>query len=298
MGMCDIRKCVLANRGGDITLSFVFITNNYTYLYFSMMTEAKTECIAATIRSYNNKAGATTYLEHMYRMTTDCFIESANHTHLTSCRTPDTGNFDDIIPVTSKTTGTAYWNRACAACNDDDNDIIVWTPSVIFKIVMPYFGISRSMGIPPFPDTFEKLNTFVRVPRQGELIYKPPLSMEDSVCVRKDSIYMDFCKPPSDRNNHVLQEWLSDACDKFYSPIYGTVQPFMNIFCYICQAKIEPNGKESNCRRIFGRGGIGFTALLNYKRDEGKSEDDGEDDLIDENESCGCTEIYDPHLVR
>ena len=266
-----------------------------------MTTEVQTKCIVATVRSYNNKAfPATKYINYMYRMTTDCFIDDSNLTLLASCRTPDTTKIGDIIPVTSKTTETTYWNRACAACNHDVNDIIDWTPTVIYKRRDPYFGDPSYVGT-EFPTTFDYLLALFTQSRssiQADLIYKPPISIEANVCIRKDSIFMDYCDTSSDRNNLALQGWMSDACNRFYNPVHGTLQPFMNIFCFICQYIIEPKDKDITCRKSFIKGSEGFfQALLNYKQGEDKSEGDGEDGPIAEDERCRCTEIYDPYLV-
>ena len=266
-----------------------------------MTTEVQAECIVATVRSYNNKAfPATEYINYMYRMTTDCFVDDSNLTLLASCRTPDTTQIDDIIPVTSKTTETTYWNRACAACNHDDNDNIDWTPTVIYKRRDPYFSDPSHVGT-EFPITFDyllALFTQSRSSNQGYLIYKPPISMEANVCTRKDSIHMDYCETSPERHNLALHGWMSEACKRFFNPVYGTRQPFMNIFCYICQYKIKPKDKDIACRKSFIKDSEGFfQALLNYEQGEDKSEGDGEDGPIAEHERCKCTEIYDTYLV-
>ena len=237
-------------------------------------------------------------MDFMHPMTTDCFTADPNQSLLASCRTPDTTQFVDTIPVTSQTTGNTYWNRACAACNEDDNDIIDWTPNVIFKRAIPYFTVPPSVGA-EFPDTFDKLLPFVNSRRgQGDIIYKPPTSMEDNVCLRKDSIYIDYCKPSPARNNQALEGWTSDACDKFYNPVYGTAQPFMNIFCFICQYKIEPKDKDIACRKSFSKAGSGILqAVLDYRRNEGNKEKYGIAASTVKDKRCTCTEIYDPYLV-
>ena len=80
-----------------------------SFYYSSETVLASKECIAATIRSYKNKAGLTPFhLDHMYIMTTNCFNDGINLTLLASCQSPDTESFSDIVPVTSLETGTTY----------------------------------------------------------------------------------------------------------------------------------------------------------------------------------------------
>ena len=259
----------------------------------------KKECITATVRSYENKKWVSfDYTEHMYLMTTECFQDGPNLTLLENCQTPNTANFGDIIPVTSQTTGTTYWNRACAACNDDADEVIEWTPSVILKHIIPFFDISYSDTL--FPDTFEKIFTFVSSPRLGDLIYIPPLSMEDSYCLRKDAIPTGYCETSLQWGNPPTFDWTSDSCNKFYNPVYSTsrskIYPYMNIFCFICRNTIELTNTDKSCRKNDVKGNAGYlSALLNFKREEEKSV--SEDDFIVKEGRCDCGEIFDPYVV-
>ena len=254
----------------------------------------KTECVAATVKSHIKELfSANSYMSHMYRMTKDCFIDSANDTLLTRCQAPDAGQLDDTIPVTSNTTGITYWNRACAMCNDDDYDIMDWIPTVIMTRGMPYFRVSKT-GAPEIPATLKQMLTIATSSRQADIIYSPPTSMEVSVCVQKTTIY-NYCDSSAEKKYQALQSLLYRTCNRFFSPVYGIVEPFMNIFCLLCQQKLSSeDGVE--CRKLFGKTMTGFQGLLNYKRDE--LEDAGEKDNSVQDEHCSCTEIYDPYLVR
>ena len=266
------------------------------FCHSSGTTTAKKECIAATIHSYK-KAEINTFYSpsdhNMFLMITDCFQEVTNSTLAENCRTPNATSFgSDVVPVTSLKTRTNYWNRACAICNNDNDDVIDWSPVISMKRPVPYF---RNFTVPGgFPETYDHFLELVSKIRFGDIVYQPPLPMLNSVCLVKAVIATTtFCETSS--------MWLRDACQQLHNPVYlpryARQVSFVNIFCLICQNKLELRKQELKCRYstdIRGRAGP-ITALLNYKR---KPEVAGPVGRQNSRSSCNCDEIFDPYQVR
>ena len=159
-------NCKKMSRQFENSVFASWATRVYTlilsYFLFSKAGAVRQECIAATARSYRNKADpshlASFHRDHMYSMITDCFHDHTNLTLVAKCQSPDTNTLSDNVPVTSQLTGYTYWNVPCAVCNDDADDVLEWTTTVIMKSIIPYFSNSSMNGM--YPDTFEKLVIF------------------------------------------------------------------------------------------------------------------------------------------
>ena len=265
----------------------------------------KQECIVASLKSYGVNPGFQSYdREHTYRMITKCFLDNANLTLVTNCESPDADNLDVNKPVTSLLTGYIYWNMACAACNDDAVYVKEWVPNIIIKANVPYFSNS-SVSQVPFPDTYEKLLTYIQSPRLSDLIYTPPAGLstelEDKVCILKDSFVVKYCEMSPHTEALSEMDWLFESCRRFVNPVRlldGDI--YMNIFCFVCMHKMHLTSSEQRCSR--GKGLVkapkGYlTALFNYKS-ELDTTTSLENDMLLVEGSCGCAEIFDPFLVN
>ena len=234
----------------------------------------------------------------MYLMTTDCFQNGKNLTLLTNCQSPDTGSFSDIVPVTSLKTGTTYWSKACAVCNNDIDDVMEWSPIVLFKQTAPYFMNSSVPGL--HPDKLEDLIERITTPRFSDIIYKPPLSMEDSLCLRKDAVSPKVCEKSSDETTLLKPDWMFESCRRFYNPAFrisdGIDRSFMNIFCLICQLTLKLTEQQTTCS--YGTDGRSFpgyiTALFDWKTEQYGGNEVGTRDVQGR---CGCVGTFDPYLV-
>ena len=234
---------------------------------------------------------------HMFRMVTSCFPDNSNPTLVADCQHPDTKSFSDIIPVTSQITGYTYWNKPCAICNDDDDDIIEWTPNVLIKTSMPYFANSSAKWKIPYPDSYELLSNILNSKRFADVIYTPPESQKPTKCMKEELIPVRDCKQASGEVESTISDWLLESCRKFVSPVHHGPRDMFhrNIFCLVCHissiqfiANKSPCGSEEPMKALPGY----LTALLNYKieADQPVPSDNKE-------ETCNCIEIFDPYLV-
>ena len=274
---------------------------------------AERTCVVASIHSYKKTDFNQFYNKHrheMFRMTTDCFQDGHDETNIMlqdaknatlpeNCRTPKTESFgSDLVPVTSLKTRINYWNRACAECNGDNDDVIEWSPIISLKRSAPYFMNSTTPGV--FPTSLEDILRLVTSTRFGDIVYKTPegIPINDSACLRKEAIVNSkVCENSS--------EWLSQSCLRFQNPVFWTPSAsvandvsFSNIFCLICQKRLQLQSEKSKCRyESEGRGPPDtLTALLDYRQ---KPEESGKKkgESGKKKDRCGCTEILDPYQV-
>ena len=157
----------------------------------------------------------------MFHMVTSCFLDNSNLTLVAECQHPDPDALSNNIPVTSQKTGNTYWNKPCATCNDDDDDdIIEWTPYVILKINIPYFSNGSSLISNPYPDKFEKLSAILNSRRLSNIMYIPPESImaENHKCIREELVKFN-CKQPSAGNSSTLDR-LVESCMHIFSPVH------------------------------------------------------------------------------
>ena len=270
--------------------------------FFRNKTVVEQECIAATL-SYRSKL----YLDpssvnYMYRMVTSCFQDNTNLTLAANCEHPDTDALSENIPVTSQITGYTYWNKPCAVCNDDDDDIIEWTPNVLIRTSIPYFSNFSMPFHQPFPDTYEKLSALLNSRRFSDTIYTPPVSImpENQMCIRRQLVRPSNCEQTLKEEDLSTTDWLFESCRQFFSPIQygfrGVV--YLNIFCLVCRNSMQLIANKPTCRSVGPlKASPGYlTGLLNYKLEPDDTAADEDDQLIDE-EKCNCAEMFDPYLV-
>ena len=260
----------------------------------------KQECIAASVVSYKDKLALdSSHTFHMFPMVTSCFLDNSNLTLVAECQQPDTDALSDNIPVTSMETGYTYWNRPCAVCNDDDDDVVEWTPTVLIKSIMPYFANSSYRMQTPYPDTYELLSGLLNSRRLSDIIYNPPGSIMPDKCVRKEMVPAPDCKEVPEEKESVTSDWLLESCRQFFNPVnYGLRSLFhRNIFCLLCSTSLQLIESKPICRSDEPMKAVPgyFTTLFNYKL-EPDQPTTPDDDRLDEDE-CGCAEILDPYLV-
>ena len=266
-------------------------------LLFSETAVVKAECIVASARSYSDKTGGEPYhRNHQYHMITNCFHDNTNDTLVARCQRPDTHALADRVPVTSQLTGYTYWNKPCAVCNDDAEDLMEWTPVVLIKTMIPYF--SKSLIRIPYPDTYELLFQLLSAQRFADVIYTRPasISANDQECIREDSLGANqvVCS-----NTLSEEDWLSEPCNQLYSPVRDrTAYNFRNIFCWACRTSIQMNVNNPSCSVKEGfKANPGYlTALLNYKSEPETTALHEVKRLVGEG-NCDCAMMYDPYLV-
>ena len=260
---------------------------------FSSMNTVRTECVAATSRSYNPDSSYTAVLG--YYMTSQCFENGTDIDLTVKCESPSLVNFDETVPVTSVRTGTTYWNIYCAQCNSDADAILPWSASINFNQEFVFFGnMTTAWGyIHTFEDLLEKL-AITQVIR-----YSPPIPMADKHCLQKKDLIT--CEnSPIDINK---PDWLFDSCHQFYNPIYATGQtitPYMNIFCLLCQEIALPTNNKTDCTMYWNeKASPGqMTALLDYKSVPRVTVTTDHDRKSVGGGKCSCNEVYDSHQVK
>ena len=252
--------------------------------------------------SYSNKLNLNPVdTDHMYRMVTSCFHDNteANLTLVNKCQHPDTDALSENIPVTSQINGYTYWNKPCAMCNDDDDDVIEWTPNVLIKTNVPYFSNSSSPWHLAYPDTYEKLSSLLNSRRFSDIIYIPPLSIRPENCIMEELARLTSnCGQTLNEEGLSTSDWLSESCSQFKSPVQHGMRGFsMNIFCYVCRNTLRLVANKQSCRtagRLKASPGY-LTALFNYKLEPDPPASD--DDRPTAEGKCNCAEIFDPYLV-
>ena len=260
-------------------------------------------CTVASSRSYGSTGFEAYQKEHTYNMITKCFHGNPNLTIVANCEQPEIYNFNDNIPVTSLLTGYIYWNNACAACNDDALDVREWVPNIMIKTIVPYFS-NKSARQLPFPDTYERLLTYIQSPRLSDIIYTPPedLSTEDKVCIRKDSFHVKYCERSPNMEALSTIDWLYESCRRLFNPVQLLDgDTYRNIFCLVCRRTLHLTSSDQRCSHGDGRAALAgyITAMLNYKAEPVTMASTENDPLhVLAEGSCGCTEIFDLFLVN
>ena len=199
--------------------------------------------------------------------------------------------------MTSQKTGNTYWNKPCAICNGDEDDIIEWTPNAILKTNIPYFTNTSLFWTIAYPDTNEKLTDLLNSRRKTDIVYIPPESIMpvNHKCIREEFVLSD-CKQPSGEDDSSTLDWLVESCRNIFSPVqYGLRDLFYkNIFSILSRTSLELILNKQICKSkkdIKVSPGY-LTALFNYKLEP--------DQLapLEVDETCDCTEMFDPYLVR
>ena len=257
----------------------------------------KSECITANVDSYKRiipEAGL------MYFMINRCFRNDTDMSTISKCESPDQYLLGDTIPVTSLTTGRTYWNKPCAKCNADADDVLPWNSTAIFnRFVLHKPRFTNQQMIPQSPEEFF---TYLRESTSASIIYTPPVPMQHKECVT----YLPKC---TDQENELTKEndkhsFFFDTCQQHTSPVligYPRGLPYKNIFCFFCQSKVSNSRPSCDA----GRGGRLSTGqvsgLLNYRR---STKDDSDDRSIPNGNlvgglrgKCTCNQVYDTYIV-
>ena len=118
-------------------------------------------------------------------MTTKCFEDKSNDSIVSKCESPDIYNIDETVPVTSVKTGRTYWNKHCAICNGDTNDLFQWTTKILLgKDVLCYFDATTRMGFKSQQNSLEELHA--QFAFTGRIFYTPPVSVEHDRCIKNN----------------------------------------------------------------------------------------------------------------
>ena len=260
------------------------------------------DCIAATSKSYFSKTHVDFKYPH-YSMVTRCFNNRDNVTLVTRCEQPDLHDLkaDETIPVYSKVTGRTYWNKYCAICQNDSQDIVTWDAKIHMKRDYLIFR-HRSIPVTPAQNFSHFYDMSVNA---GELIYTKPNeigpSMEPSMCVPKNRI-----RQADEANFHALcheHQFLRDACHNFdsLSVVYGFKGPvtYKNMFCLLCQTDRILSNSDPDCELdVFKGMQPSYTALLNHNFLVEGALSGGYEKEQTTQQKCPCYTILDSVQVR
>ena len=272
-------------------------TKYYTN-YTRTQDTVKRECISANVKVYR-KAGKVGLGYSEYFMTTQCFEDRSNSSLVSKCENPDIFNIDETVPVTSVSTGHTYWNKHCAACNGDINNLKQWDSKLNFAAnIFTYFDAKMS-GLLSMVNSLEELHGMLA--RRGEIFYTPPVSMEHNRCFEKR--YADnTCAEKEESKNKTRISFIRQACQRFYNPVYAFLPRriiYLNFFCFLCKIQIVKMDKCSLDDAIRGPLQKGqMTALLDYKTtSETILADTHRPHREEKQETCPCDKVYDHYKV-
>ena len=256
--------------------------------------ESKTysECIASVSRSFQQKDFNSNSYSN-YFMITKCFFDTAVSIK-SHCETPNPYDMADIIPVTSLNSGRIYWNQHCAKCNGDNENVVSWNMTVIFKNDFAFYRNSRTT---PY-NLDDKEEFYYQLLRHIDIAYNPPFQMPHKRCIQPE-----LQKPCRKSRNDIPEsehQFLYETCNMFTSPVVaGTTKqiPRRNIFCYICDGVTFTSDEKTECSFIVSRHPTEtMTGLLKYNN-VGQQESSTNVEL-NEIGKCLCAEIYDKYQVR
>ncbi|XP_025200244.1 uncharacterized protein LOC112598108 [Melanaphis sacchari] len=153
-----------------------------------------------------------------------------------ACQAPDTDR-DGMLgnPVTSRTTGRAYRNRFCAACNNDAADPMLWDTRIVCDALVGVAAGAEQTVL----DTLEYNATDGRwvVKYDGNaygcnLIVVPPARTRTRPCLPNAVV---TCHPrwPNDE--------IRSNCEAYTTVVYNGEQPYKNIHCAICNHVLVQN---------------------------------------------------------
>lgn len=210
-----------------------------------------------------------------------------------------------MLPVTSRKTTFTYQNYYCAVCNEDEDGIIFWIPSVECPTLqqsntlanvsnnfvwsnLQYDQQAESWGI--------YLNNLTNLPSQStdssfaqcHVLVKMPDEVADMV--RQCRPWVDDCPP--DYNNVTIR----NACHSYTATVYGSGSPinaYRNVHCALC------NGEELKLLSCQGQlkyrnvipGVFSFAFLFDINENSGQ--------LVGTTWRCTVKgEIYDPFFKK
>ena len=142
----------------------------------------------------------------------------------TRCMFPEEFNIDDITPVTSSITLVNYRNKFCAACNNDDADLLPWEQEL---------SCSHKNDLPPelFNGYLTKQERFDIIRARGMCSIKWTSFNDSNVtpCYRVTQLYSECPPYAPDR----LKQ-LCSSDDSPFIPYLGVRYRYKNMFCMAC----------------------------------------------------------------
>ena len=259
--------------------------------------EVRSDCTAPTAEMYMYQRSYPAYYP-MYFMITHCFRNDTNMATISKCESPDQYVLGDTIPVTSPKTGRTYWNKHCAICNADVDDVLPWNSTVVFDTFLLHSPLMTSHQL--IPQSPEEFYTYLRKKLRASIIYTPPLPMQHKQCTSHYLTCTDQGKELANENDR--QSFLYDACIQYSSQVrvgYPRARSYKNIFCFFCRKKYSSSRTscDSDAGERFPPGKI--SGLINYRK---SSEADREVQSISGlagslRGNCACYQVYDTHRV-
>ena len=255
---------------------------------------AKRECIAATVDSYTRPAMISAKIPR-YFMSTKCFKDTSNSSLVSDCETPDNHNPEETVPVTSVRTGRTYWNKQCAVCNNDAENLQQWSAMIILRSnAFIYFDVTR-------PVLFSKINSLrdlhVALARFADILYIPPVAMDSNRCFERHVCIT--CANQQELENKTELSFLQETCEQVYNPVYlsgAKDNVYLNIFCFLCLVHDEKLLKP--LEKIMAKQ---MSAVLDYRstaKPRSRLSDKHHRHHFEEEQTmCPCDKFYDHYKV-
>ena len=260
----------------------------------------KRECIVANVASYKRKEKADFRIPR-YFMTTKCFEVTPNNSLVAKCETPDINIPDDTVPVTSGRTGHTYWNRHCAICNGDTENLDRWTAKLSLGHGKIFYFASRTPSFISKVNSTEHLHAALTV---GEnIFYTPPVPMDHNRCFERRS-YLT-CKEHLENETGLFRQ---QACKQLYNPVFYSgpvLHVYLNIFCFFCSFEQDNmeiaqsdkcSLKDIDVEKFLSKQ---MSAILDYgSSSKTEPSDKHRHHSLEEKQSlCPCDQFYDHHKV-
>ena len=253
----------------------------------------KSECIAATSKSYVSKSKLGNEYPR-YSMITQCYKDVENNVTRKKCQQPNYIVPDETLPVTSVHTNRTYWNKYCALCNNDSEEILQWNAKVFYRLSIVYFASKHVL--------YKKQNFeyFFEQTIEGDgFVYSKPNGVENSRCVREDQLR----QTELNTYNSEVSRFVQMACEQFHSPINsGSVKSYAykNVFCYLYRDDFtftESNNIPDCIRNNFRESYSKISALLNYEHTDPDTSNIVPLEVRLDLPKCSCTSIFDSTKV-
>ena len=268
----------------------------------------KSECIPATSAVYFTESTKISISYLLHPVETKCFPQNGYNatkrynSTITSCEQPNVHHYviDEMTPVSSLISGRSYWNKYCAMCNNDSQDIEPW--SAMVHVERPYcyfFNKYFQLGTETFASFFKSII------KAGKFVYRKPNKLKYIPCLLTND--GSDCDSRSLSGDNPKERFMRDACSNFSAAVLirGKIRasPYKNIFCFFCGGdEIIPPGKGStpDCMFTDIHKNIDavMTGLLNYrlghiKDGEGRATTDEQ-----ERDTCPCRSTFDRNKVK
>ena len=184
-----------------------------------------------------------------------------NNVTSNKCQQPNYVDPDEIRPVASLHTSRTYWNKYCAICNNDSEEIVQWNATMYMRNFV-YF-VNKHV----FEQVLNFAYFFETTARSEGLVYSKPNTVENTRCVRKEKLR----KTEFNTSGSELNRFMQKACKQIHSPVFGRSiigMAYKNVFCYMLGSEVTdtssnkiPDCNNNNYRDSYSK----MTALLNYK---------------------------------